>query len=42
MKRTWGPAVTVIIGADLRDNPNSVYSSATASSETTPAAVTTP
>jgi LCP family protein required for cell wall assembly len=41
-KRTWGPAVTVIIGADLRDHPDSVYSSSTASSETTPGPATTP
>jgi polyisoprenyl-teichoic acid--peptidoglycan teichoic acid transferase len=41
-KRSWGPAVTVIVGADLRDHPDSVYSSATASRETTPAPVTNP
>jgi LCP family protein required for cell wall assembly len=41
-KRTWGPAVTVIIGADLRDRPDTLYSAATASSETSALAVTTP
>jgi LCP family protein required for cell wall assembly len=41
-KRTWGPAVTVIVGSDLRDHPDRVYSSATASSATTAEAATTP
>src|SRR5262249_27278401 len=41
-KRAWGPAVTVIVGADLRDHPDSVYSSATASSTTAAPGSTTP
>jgi len=41
-KRSWGPAVTVIVGADLRDRHDPTYPSATVSSETVLPSPSTP